>query len=225
MISDRNGRTYRTAKYNGPSMDKTVEAANALSRLGKIVTQDVEECKGEMKANDTQRHRRAYVRAAISSIEAFTWLLKSQVISHRNAGNLKFAREYSIGEIAMLNEETYELQNKTTVIAKLKMIPVADNFVFAVTMFAGVYDSEFKLDIGVKGWEHLKAAIGIRHRITHPKDPDAMTITDDELLVVDQGTSWAAAAFMERIIDFTQHLRRETKKLRDRPRKRDEQKS
>lgn len=141
-----------------------------------VVYDDVIECMEEMLARPTQRRRRSFVRAALAAIEAFTSNMKQRVLQNIDEKWWALGHEFTPAEIAMLREETYELSRREAYV-KPKFPPLYDNFVFAVTMHYHQYEDDFQLDIGNEGYQRFRKAIDVRHRITHPKNADAVTIT------------------------------------------------
>jgi len=47
------------------------------------------------------------------------------------------------------------------------------------------------------GWDAMTKAINIRDRISHPKTPDDLTITDSDMKVFDRATKWFSDVMIE----------------------------
>jgi len=44
--------------------------------------------------------------------------------------------------------------------------------------------------LGDNGWNHFQTAVGVRHRITHPKTEANMIITDEDIQALQAGVRW-----------------------------------
>ncbi|MFA9480471.1 hypothetical protein ACERK3_19565 [Phycisphaerales bacterium AB-hyl4] len=147
-------------------------------------------------------NRRMFVRAIFAGAEGITHLLKTWSLGFANEN----PGQYTIGEIALLREESYELDRTgTKVKSRSKFVPTAKNFRFAVVSFMK-FDPDFKFDSGGQGWESFKEALAIRNRITHPKKVSDLQIDDDELDTCIDAHQWLIHSSFACLIDYMKHL-------------------
>lgn len=159
-----------------------VNVSDALHR-------DVVMCVDELKKNTSQFWRRAYARALFAAVEGI--IFQMRVVSLRIATLKSLGLEP--GEIALLKEEAYELDSKGRARTKAYFANTEKSYRFAVLSFAKVHCSDFEPDYGGQGWENFKRAIEIRNRITHPKEPSGIDVSDAELAILFQAGSWFLA--------------------------------
>lgn len=106
--------------------------------------------------------------------------------------------EFSEAEIALLKEETYDLNNKGEVETKVSKLKTTDNFLFSVKMLERSFNYSIGFEKNSRQWEDFLSAIKIRNRLTHPKTIDELFINDDEVNVVNRVIEW----FFQIIDDF-----------------------
>src|SRR5262249_37351552 len=135
--------------------------------------QDVCRASDDLEREDTPYRRRASVRAVFASIEATVFKLKGYALQNRQKV------DFSAADIALLKEESYSVDNGKAQ-AQPKFIVLDKNFQFAVNMFSRALKPPFVLDKG-KDWEAFRRAIQVKNRITHPKSPAALEISDTEM--------------------------------------------
>lgn len=125
---------------------------------------------------------RGYVRALFALIEGFAWTLKQIT--------LDFARStdaFTPAELAALRDETYAQDKRGAITRSTTPEPLA-NFRFALDMAAKGFHIVVP-EIQGHRWEALLKAKEIRHRLTHPKDAAALTLTAQDGKVLDAATS------------------------------------
>jgi hypothetical protein len=144
-----------------------------------------------LKNSDSPINRRALVRAAFSGVEGLLWSLKQHVFAHaRDLAKL------TIHEQAALLEETYSVDPGGEVRPQPRFLPTATSIRLAVRAAQKVSGS-YNLDFGHRGWQRLQNAIDVRHRIVHPKDLAALTVTDAEIADCIGGFHWLLALCIE----------------------------
>ncbi len=152
-----------------------------------LLLEDAREAESLLDREDTQFARRAYIRSTFAAFEGIIWLMKQTCIM---AGDPQRRRQVSVSEYAILTDQTYDLNNKGDVNVKAKFLKLPDNFRFTVKMLNRLFRAEIDLEVGKKKWEDFKTALGIRHRITHPKNAASMSISDEEIAVCKGVVSW-----------------------------------
>lgn len=128
----------------------------------------------EMDKNDDDYYRRNFVRALFAMIEGSVFVIKQSTLI---AG---FSERLSFAEIALLKEETFDLDNKGNVRSQVKFLRIADNFKFAARMASRVFDCNLDLGVGTQEWDYFLELIRIRNRVTHPKGSSDFEISQDE---------------------------------------------
>jgi hypothetical protein len=98
---------------------------------------DVRSVEKDLKEKDTQPRRRAYVRALFAMIEGSMYFLKQTCLSFSlrsgNPGHL------SVGELAILDERTFDLSPNGTVTDQPKFLRIVANVRFLHIMLGRVF--------------------------------------------------------------------------------------
>jgi hypothetical protein len=90
----------------------------------------------------------------------------------------------------MLRGETYELDDSGDVPTKPQFQQLTRRLRFSFRSFARTYGIPFSLNVGSDGWRLFREAVDIRNRITHPKQPADLDVSDDDLEVCRKAHSW-----------------------------------
>lgn len=174
---------------------EAVFPVSEFGRLCRVLHDDVEHAWQAVDSHDDQYARRSLVRSALTAVDAVVFALKQDCLRECKIGL------YTAGELAMIREETYSIDNRGEVYSQVKYPTLEQNVRFTFRMLnRGV--SEFQLDCGGEGWEGFKKAIKVRHRVTHPKCADDLDVTDDELICVWEAFGW----FMLSVVEFQAHM-------------------
>lgn len=174
--------------------------------LHTIVYDDALEAWQELAAGDSPRRRRAYIRTAFAAIEALTFMLKREALRSGDAN----PGLYTLGERSMLLEESYAIGSRGDVVASPKFTPTPANFRFAVDMMMRATLPGFTIHVGVPGWEALKKATIIRNRLVHPKSAAEMSVSDDDLKVVQDAFFWVNDSTVQSLAQAVEILIKET---------------
>jgi len=118
--------------------------------------------------------RRLLIRSVFSFIEAIIYRVKIGALLW-DTGNL------SPGEIALVKEEDYELEESGAVKTRRARLRLFSNFRFAFAVAAKAAGVDFHLDVGGDGWRALREALPVRDRLMHPKRVADLAVTDQEV--------------------------------------------
>ncbi len=166
---------------------------------------DCEQAGKNLEEHDTPFNRRTYVRTVFASIEAVIYVLKQSALQSKQVG------AFSHGEMTLLEEKSYTL-DKGRVQAQNKFLPLDASFHFAIEMFSKTLRSPFKLKKG-KEWEAFKTAIPVRHRITHPKQPELLDISDEEIEAVGTAYRLVVRSIIDSLVEGQETLGRELREM------------
>jgi hypothetical protein len=107
---------------------------------------------------------------------------------------LKFHRmlraELSDGEISILNEKAYELDDKGNLQARSLHLPMAKNFTFASKIYAKVFCCSKQIDFSKEGWVYVKEVFKVRDRLMHPKFARGIEVEDNEIACLGLAEKW-----------------------------------
>ena len=150
------------------------------------LVEDTNKAHEEMMKHGTQYTRRVFVRTALASIENFIYVIKILTLQYSQITDANF----SLSELALLKEESYELSNRGKAQVRPKFLRLLDNFRFAASCLTKTFGSDFKLDVEGEGWRCFRELVEIRHRITHPKPGRSLEITNEDMQICGKGMNW-----------------------------------
>lgn len=170
-----------------------------LFNMVMVLVGDAEKLEKKAEQSYDQLDRRSYIRAVWASIEGAVHALKQTSIDECELN----PQLVSDGELAMLKEKGYSIDSKGKAQSKPLYPKITDNFLFAVKMHARVKSLGYSLDTSTKGWNNFQLSLKMRHRITHPKSPKELTISDKEFETVVRGFYWVCAEIwkMTKLLD------------------------
>jgi hypothetical protein len=135
----------------------------------------------------TQFFRRAYIRSIFASIEGTVWLIKQVCLKAKpHRGH----RLIGVAEYALLTDQSYELKNNGEPSVQTKYLKLPDNLRFTAKVVQRLFGARLELGVGTTKWDDFLKAVRIRNRITHPKTAEELTITDDEISLCKEVSSW-----------------------------------
>ncbi len=159
--------------------------------LANVLLDDVSATIDELMRADTQLNRRAFVRSLFALIEGGTFLLKQYALEINKMGiTKKGVGHFSQAELALLQEEQYDLTDKGEVRTQQKFLRPTENVRFTFSALAKAQKLSHKPDVSGEGWQSFKKAINIRNRITHPRRESDLEITDGELKIIRKAFAW-----------------------------------
>jgi len=150
---------------------------------------DMVESERLIKKADTQFARRAFVRAAFAFNEGFLFWFKDEVIHWVLAKGWQ-TRNLEIAKVQLLSDEMYKPDRRGKIESEPNRIPFLNFFAFVFRTGAECCDLDPAPLFSDNGWSQMQLALDVRHRITHPKKPEDLNITDDEMFAVSEGHRW-----------------------------------
>lgn len=134
----------------------------------------------------SQFARRNYVRAVAAFVEA--WINSSKQLCTR-AADVAITR-FTPAELALLRDVSFELNDKGEAVERQRFFNFEQNFRFAFAAYAKLHGSEIKLKTDEHGWQALRQFVKVRNRLTHPRNPNDLMVTDAELKDIEKATDW-----------------------------------
>lgn len=148
---------------------------------------DSKAAENALGATPTQFTKRAYVRSVFAYIEGSVWLFKqAAVFADKNSKS----PQLSAGELALLSDESYELNGAGKAESRPKFLRLPDNLLFTVRICNQLFKAGIELDKGSKDWQRFCAQQQVRNRITHPKSLLDYTVSDPEIEECKQMVLW-----------------------------------
>lgn len=179
-------------------MNKKLAHVASLERLHEITTllgSDIRRCGVELNRLETegapidQFWARALIRSFFALLEAMTYELKLLV---RHAAREKLVT-LSEGEQSLLSDEAFDLDETGRVVTRPRFLAVERNFRFIYLLAARIVDGP-ALSVSEARFEKFKRAVRVRNRITHPKSPDSVALSPEEVAELRVAVLWYTEA-------------------------------
>ena len=160
----------------------------ALKGMFETLAGDIEESLKLAEASgDSPFARRTYVRSFFAAVEGWfniiATILLLEPILHRVP--------LTSGEVAVLSDESYEVDEKGAVLARsARFVPLYRRVRLAFALTARTSGSDYVLDVSGRGWKAFRHAIEIRNRLMHPKSIDDLAVTDVEMKTILEAQLW-----------------------------------
>ena len=144
---------------------------------------------GELNPNangEEEANRRFYIRAVFALVEAFVEQHRRLLLELCESNRIELQektrkRLREIKEIFREDGTVEEQEQYLHIFDKIKEVYKA----------AGVgFKQPLKVTLGNRGWTTFKAAMGIRNRVTHPKNVRDCWIVADALKTVNEANEW-----------------------------------
>lgn len=157
-----------------------------LSEVQESLGQDVLVCTKMLERDDGQFWRRTLVRTSFALIEGMVHRMKQLAFEVCLYEKISLSR----AEVAMLQEEGYELNDKGEAISKANYMHITKNVRFAFKLLARAYGVNHELKIDDAGWDNFKKALKIRDRLMHPKNSSDLVVDNADVSTVDKAVGW-----------------------------------
>jgi len=154
--------------------------------LTELLAADFDEAATNLKSK-TQCERRALVRTFFAYVEAARFLLKKLAL---HLYDPKVNPCFSNAELALLREESYDLDRKGFPITRTKFLPFETDLRFAFRAAAKAFGVDDPVDVSGKNWEGFKVARSLRDRITHPNNVKDCDVNINSLFSIVYASHW-----------------------------------
>ncbi len=153
----------------------------SLFKLINDLARDADECESAVVNTGSSLAKRNFVRALFAWIEAVSYFMRQHVLSELRKEELA---EESIPKLLAASERSYRVDEKGDVVEVPLMTKTSYNLLFSLRSFAEVVAFPLTVGKGGRNWQAYTRALKIRDKITHPKSPDDLELTEADLEAV-----------------------------------------
>ena len=140
------------------------------------LTNDVFVILDHLKTHDSQTWRRLYVRSVFAALEAILAQLKAHIKTVRLFDDIALSRT----QLRKLNEFYTHVDQNGKRKRKHHRLPFLENVCFTLKLYAYSSYVFTEIDISTPGWHALERSVKVRNRITHPKTPEGIIVSNAE---------------------------------------------
>ncbi len=137
-----------------------------------------------MEQEDSQAARRDVIRTIFAAVEGYCEEYRDHVRSV--AEDIEPFDD--ITKLAL--SETYYFVTEAGVVEQQRRFVPITSSIRLVTRLAKQISPEIEVDFSGSDWHRFRKAIAIRNRITHPKRPTDLSISDDDIKDVESAFFW-----------------------------------
>lgn len=191
-----------------------------------VLGADLEECVERHNANpESQFWRRTLVRTMFAMVEGINNLLKQTDYSYHERSIRPVYYIYKALKLAPTSPILAQVQPEWALLLMLDksvtikangkcetkdaFTPMVSSIRFMFDMASRIYQSGFQPDYSAVGWRDLQDGISVRNRLMHPKTPESLNVTEEELGQVQRGSQWfldSTAAMMSQHVGIIKKM-------------------
>lgn len=127
---------------------------------------------------DYEFHARQLVRAALAFIEGVTFSVKTSAAWKCMQDGVDITPQ----ERYIATEVEYRINDKGEVVERTARIPLARNIRFAFALTEKAHKVPVQFDPSIEWWSCLQDTVKVRNRLMHPKMPEDLDISPEELI-------------------------------------------
>jgi len=151
---------------------------------------DVEKADALLRDDDSQFHRRVYVRNLFAYLEGVAYWMRQNAmdidkIILKRGGSIDWDRH------TLLGEEIPTIADNGKIRRRRQKASFKSRFSFSVRAYAEIV--RCTEDIFGPGWQRLLEAVELRDRLMHPKQSADIIVSDDNISACREGYDWFAS--------------------------------
>lgn len=164
-----------------------------LGKMSFLLAEDVARSMKELKSNNDQFNRRSFIRCYFSYVEANAFILRQMLVfiilnddDEHKVSSLTFDDIYVL---SLLLEETPQPAHNGALNFQQQKIPLLNHLAFTIKQCK----EEFSMTenfLADNGWNEFQKSVKVRHRLTHPKSLDDISVSEDDLTAIVKAVNW-----------------------------------
>jgi hypothetical protein len=167
---------------------------------------DVEQAESRLRLEDNQCNRRTLIRSQFALIELMFFNLRTTTMELL-VEEARYSGKLNVFHICLLSEESPVLSDKGEVVTQQQRQPFLNHLAFTIRTLADFVRLDVAPKFGDNGWNELRRETQVRHRLTHPKSPQDIIVTDDEIRTMQRADNWLQEVHRE-LMEAIASLRR-----------------
>ena len=196
-----------------------------------ILLSDLHKVIEELQKNRSDYNRRQFIRTFGTFIdgvifqykvatleldrEIFSTLFQLTSSDALSAPMLSYESRLTPEEKIILEEIAIEVSPSGNLERKSRFMNFEKSLRFTVKSFLKVIGSNFDPNYANYRWGSLKRTVQVRNRLTHPKKPEDLQITEKELKDADEAVNWFAELIRDLLDSLKRSIKAQSKELND----------
>lgn len=161
------------------------DAVTQLKQTWTILNADIDAAVEYGRLNNTPYAQRALVRAFFAAVEGLSYQMRQVTLA--SLAGTEFVTEE---EVQLLREVRYSLDQNGRPKAAPTFLPFPESLLFSISIYAKNHGAVFEIDKSRSGWRALRQITQVRNNVTHPKAPESLTLTENDLKALSDASDW-----------------------------------
>jgi hypothetical protein len=157
---------------------------------------DLVECEELLQRADTQFARRTFIRSLFAFNEGFLYWLKENVRQWLLDKGWR-TNTIQVSKLELLADSSYRVNRVGKMESEPTRIPYLNYCAFVLRSAAECRGLDANQLFSDNGWKGMQVSLEVRHRITHPKKPEDLEISNEELDSTREGHRWLIASLVK----------------------------
>ena len=167
------------------------DAVGHLKQTWAILNADLDAAVEYGRLDNTPYAQRALVRAFFAAVEGLSYQMR-QVTLASLAGTELITEQ----EVQLLREVRHSLDEKGHPKETPVFLPFPESLLFSLSIYAKNHGAVFEVDKSQRGWQALRLTTKVRNNVTHPKTPESLSLTNDDLQALMDASRWWQATLL-----------------------------
>lgn len=160
---------------------------DGYNRVMQVLFSDLQSAANGLNLVDHPFWRRIYIRSLFATVEADIFQRKQLALAGHDISPI-----FNEGELTVLRELQYNVKMNGSISETTRFIPLAANYRLSFQLAGRVIGTRFQLDVGGQAWQDFCRCIEIRHKITHPKTPGDIEVSQQDAEMATRVSSWCS---------------------------------
>ena len=167
------------------------DAVAQLKQTWAILNADLDAAVEYGRLDNTPYAQRALVRAFFAAVEGLSYQMRQVTLA--SLAGTEFITDQ---EVQLLREVRQSLDEKGFPKETPAFLPFPKSLLFSLSIYAKNHGAQFEVDRSQRGWQALRVTTKVRNSVTHPKTPESLSLTNEDLQGLMDASRWWQATLL-----------------------------
>lgn len=167
-------------------------AVAELKQVYSILETDLDNALELWRRDQSQFAHRTLYRTYFAFVEGLAFQLRNVTLASLQDSDL-----LNPGELALLREEKFYLDQKGVPKAGRNFQSFLPNLLFSIRCYAKNHGASYEPNTGDAGWVAMRKAVDIRDRLTHPKSAAGLEVAESDAKQLVAAAAWWKRTLLE----------------------------
>lgn len=170
---------------------KRADALAQLKATWAILDADLAAAVEYGRVDNTPYAQRALVRTFFAAVEGLSYQMRQVTLASLAGTGL-----VSEQETQLLREVRRYIDEKGREKETTAFLKFPESLLFSLSIYAKNHGATFEVNKSEAGWSALQHAAKVRNNVTHPKTPESLTLSNDDLQALMDASRWWQATLL-----------------------------